>query len=223
MLQPSREHFRSLSQKFVIKAKCFSWQNLLKYHSFYSLQNKAISKARLPYTIDLGSTTGTRLGMYHRKHTHVTHCPHLPELEKLYPEHFFTRIISNKICCRDFHRIFRIHWRATQELTLQEVWGLHPVTSSHSCINNPLLTQSTAAEGNALTEMQCGLWGQQNKHTTLFTDLKICIPRKKNHTLKKNCLVSQYLETFTNFKPHLIELKNKSENHVPKSIQKFLV
>lgn len=195
MPQPSREHFRSLNQKFVIKAKCFSWQNLLKYHPFYSLQHKA----RLPYTIDLGSTTGTGLSMYHRKHTLVTHRPHLQELEKLYSEQFFTKILLSKITCRDFHCIFRMHWiESPRSWHCRRCEVSVPVTSSHSCTNNPSPMQSTAAEGNALAQVQCGLWGQQNKHTALFTSENLYI-KEENHVFKKHCLAffSIWISVFT--------------------------
>lgn len=152
MLQPFREHFRSLSQKFVIKAKCFSWQNLLKYNFFYSLQNKAISKARLPYTIDLGSITGTHLSTNHREHTRVTHCPHHQELEKSYSQQFFTRIVWSKTSCTDLHYIFRLHWRTTQELTLQEVWGLHP------CHLITALYQQPFAHAEHRSRGKCSYW-----------------------------------------------------------------
>lgn len=198
MLQPSRQHFRCLSQKFAIKAKCFSWQNLLKYHSFYSLQNKAISKARLPFTIDLGSTTGTCLSMYHRKPTRVTHCPHLQELERLYPEQFFTRIRASKISCRDFHCIFRTHWRATQELTLQEVWGLchcHLIT---------LLYQQPFAQAEHSSRGKCIHWSAvwalratEQTHNTAHI-WKFVHQGRKSH-LKKYCLVffSIWISVFT--------------------------
>lgn len=117
--------FQKAIQKFKSevcnKSNMFFMTESVKISFLLQPPKEAISKARLPCSIDLGSITGTHLTTYHRKHTRVTHCPHHQELEKLHSQQLFTRIVSSKISCRDFHCIFRIHCRTTWELTLQEV------------------------------------------------------------------------------------------------------
>lgn len=140
---------------------------------------EAISKARLPCSIDLGSITGTHLTTYHRKHTRVTHCPHHQELEKLHSQQLFTRIVSSKISCWDFHCIFRIHCRTTWELTLQEVWGLYHCHFITLPVQQPPCSHRAQKQRKMhLLKCRVGFEGDTT-NTQHCSHLKICIPKKK--------------------------------------------